>query len=543
MKKTVLFLTVMVLCASLVFGGGGRQSGAAPGGAAQAAVQASADNPSWGQDKTPYTVTWFVSFDWYGKVFNPQVNLWDKALVDNSGISIEFSAGNYEKLNMLIATNALPDVVTMDAVASQRNLLEDGGVLLDLEDLAAKYAPDLYIPQSMKDWYRAGDGKWYSIANFYYGPERTNPAYGGYYATHQLNYARQDILDQIGMKLSDLETKAGFLSALRAVRDKKIQYNGRTVIPYVGGTPEYLAPQFGATLEDANGNLVNIRRTPEFLEALLFLNTCYNEKLITDEQFTENSTQRDTRVAAGYFFAYTGWTAVEHPRKSLYSADPNAKIFYAGVMKGDSGNQPILEGVNCGGWTTTSITKNARNSAKCIQLLAYLSTEKDTLDSRYGYNGYDIRNGKAYQKKSVADELTANYDAATAKYMSDVGWLQDWNIIQKYKPRDLNDLYYDIDHYDQERDTRYPIYDNKAFVFVNPPDGTDLAVIKVKIDDYWTQAVPRIIMAANANECRRLYNEAIAQAESLGWKELEAYQNTEFKKNKVKLGQTRAWPR
>jgi putative aldouronate transport system substrate-binding protein len=543
MKKTVLFLALTALCASFVFGGGGRQQGAPSGGAGQAAVQASADNPSWSQNKTPYKATWFVSFDWYSKAFNPQVNLWDKALVDNSGISIEFSVGNYEKLNMLIATNALPDIVTMDAVASQRNLLEDGGVLLDLEDLAAKYAPDLNIPQSMKDWYRAGDGKWYSIANFYYGPERTNPAYGGYYATHQLNYARQDILDQIGMKLSDLETKAGFLNALRAVRDKKIQYNGRTVIPYIGGIPEYLAPQFGATLEDAAGNLVNIRRTPEFLEALLFLNTCYNENLITDEQFTENSTQRDTRVAAGYFFAYTGWTVVENPRKALYSADPNAKIFYAGVMKGDSGSRSILEGVNCGGWTTTSITKNAKNPAKCIQLMAYLSTEKDTLDARYGYNGYDVRNGKAYQKKSIADELAANYDAATARYMSDVGWLQDWNIIQKYTPRDLNDLYYDIDHYDQERDPRYPIYDNKAFVFVNPPDGTDLAVTKVKIDDYWTQAVPRIIMAANANECRRLYNEAIAQAESLGWKELEAYQNAEFKKNKVKLGQTRAWPR
>ncbi|MDR1176325.1 MAG: hypothetical protein LBK83_12755 [Treponema sp.] len=543
MKKTVLFLAVMALCVSFVFGGGGRQSGAASGGATQPTVKASADNPSWSQNKTPYTATWFVSFDWYSKVFNPQVNLWDKALVDNSGISIEFSVGNYEKLNMLIATNALPDIVTMDAVASQRNLLEDGGVLLDLEDLAAKYAPDLNIPRSMKDWYRAGDGKWYSIANFYYGPERTNPAYGGYYATHQLNYARQDILDQIGMKLSDLETKAGFLNALRVVRDKKIQYNGRTVIPYIGGIPEYLAPQFGATLEDASGNLVNIRRIPEFLEALLFLNTCYNENLITDEQFTENSTQRDTRVAAGYFFAYTGWTVVENPRKALYSADPNAKIFYAGVMKGDAGKPPILEGVNCGGWTTTSITKNARNPAKCIQLMAYLSTEKDTLDARYGYNGYDIRNGKAYQKKSIADELAANYDAAMAKYMSDVGWLQDWNIIQKYTPRDLNDLYYDIDHYDQERDSRYPIYDNKAFVFVNPPDGTDLAVTKVKIDDYWTQAIPRIVMAANANECRRLYNEAIAQAESLGWKELEAYQNAEFKKNKTKLGQTRAWPR
>jgi hypothetical protein len=96
MRKTVLFLAATALCVLFVFGGCRRRPDAPSGGAGQETVQAGADNPSWSQDKTPYTVTWFVSFDWYSKMFNPQVNLWDKALVDSPGISIEFSVGNYK---------------------------------------------------------------------------------------------------------------------------------------------------------------------------------------------------------------------------------------------------------------------------------------------------------------------------------------------------------------------------------------------------------------------------------------------------------------
>jgi putative aldouronate transport system substrate-binding protein len=340
------------------------------------------------------------------------------------------------------------------------------------------------------------------------------------------------------------ENKGRFYKRSSRCTEKNIQYNGRTVTPYIGGYPDALAAQFGADLEDPNGNMVNIRRTPEYLEALLYLNTMFSEGLITDEQFTENSTQRDQRVAAGNIFAASGWMTVQYPRKSLFSADPNAKMLYAGVINGgDSGKTPILEAVGCGGWTTTMITKNCKNPAKAIQFMSYMTSEKATLDSYFFYDAYDIIDGKVVQKPSIAKELEENYTAAAAKYNMNVDFFVDWTIIEKYTGLDADAPYYDVDHYNQEHDRTITLYDNKAFAYVNPDDGTELAVTRIKIDDYWNKTWPRMVMAKNADECKRMYNEAIAQADSMGMKDLDAYQNGQFRKNKTKLGKTRVWPR
>jgi putative aldouronate transport system substrate-binding protein len=544
MKRNRAVMAAVLAAAMLASAGCARKE--AGGTETGEARQISLDKgPSWSQDKTPYTLKWFVAYDWYGKTFNPALNWGDKKILDSTGTALEITAGNTEKLNLLISTGDLPDMVTFDIIAAQRTLLEDGGVLLDLEELAAKYAPDLNVPQSQKDWYRAKDGKWYAIASFYYGPERTSPEFGGYYVTHNLNYARKDILDQIGISIEDLQTKEGFLNALREVKRRKMQYNGKEILPYIGGWPDGLAAQFGADLEDPAGNLLNIRRQNEYLEALLYMNTLFNEGLITDEQYTMNTQQRDQKVANGEVFAASGWVTVENPRKALYSLDPGAQFLYAGVIRGGAGGrQPILEGVSCGGWTGTMITKNCKNPAKAIQFLSYMTSEEAALDAYYGTGVYDVINGKAARKPAAVKEFADNYQAAFSKYMYDISFFMDWTIIEKYSPEPGQDaLYYERDHYKQEHDRSITLYDNKAFTLVMPDDGTDLSVTKVRVDDYWNQQEPKMIMAKSGAECERIYREALAQADALGMKELDDYQNSRFKENKKKLGVLRIWPR
>lgn len=167
------------------------------------------------KDTSPITIDWFVAYDWYGKVFDPVNNMADKKLQTETGITINVITGNADKLNALIVSGELPDVVTFDAVASQRLQMEDSGMVLDLEELSEKYAPDLNVPQSQKDWYRNDDGKWYSLVSFYYGPERCTDEFGGFLVTHNSNFVRTDLLEQIGMSMEDLKTKEGFYEALK----------------------------------------------------------------------------------------------------------------------------------------------------------------------------------------------------------------------------------------------------------------------------------------------------------------------------------------
>ena len=83
---------------------------------------AAADGSSWKQDTSDCTVTWFMAYDWYGKKFDEVNNLFDKKLYEETGVKIDIQTGDTDKLNMLIQTGKLPDIVTMDANLHQRKL-------------------------------------------------------------------------------------------------------------------------------------------------------------------------------------------------------------------------------------------------------------------------------------------------------------------------------------------------------------------------------------------------------------------------------------
>ncbi len=497
------------------------------------------DGNSWETDQTPITIEWFVCYDWFGKSFSPETNLADKKILDATGITIKFTSGDLDKLNLLITTDSLPDVITMDATASQRKLLEDNGLLYPLDELEKDYAPDLNVPESMKQWYQNDDGHWYSLASYFTSDERCNSDFGGYRVSHAHNFVRTDLLEQIGGTLEDLQTKEGFLNILRKVKEEKLTYDGQKVVPFMGHYAPYLAQQFGMCLEDENGDLVNEKRTPEFLEAMLFYNTLYREGLMTDEDFTMDAQQRDTKIASGAVFAAAGLPVVQTARESLYSFDPEALMLYCGHTSGEEGKEPALLSAASAGWTSTMITRNAENPHRIAQLFSFLTTEEMTLDAQYGTDTYDIIDGAVTKRKDVNQEFSENYQAAAAKYNLDMSFMIDWSIIQKYQAVPEDPL--DEDELKMNKDPDVNIIDDKCFTNVNPEANSDLAGIKTKIDNYWQQAEPEIIMAESEEECIRKFEEAIARMDSMGMKELDAYQNERFHENKDNLGLDRAW--
>lgn len=501
------------------------------------------DGPSWKRDTTPITVDWFVAYDWYGKVFDPVNNFADKALQTETGITLNIITGDTDKLNALIMTNELPDIVTFDAIASQRTQLENAGMVLDLEGLASQYAPDLNIPQSQRDWYRNEDGKWYSAVSYYVGPERGNAEFGGSLVTHNNNYVRTDLLTELGLTMDDLKTKDGLYNTLKAVKDQKLQYNGLDVIPMTGAYALHLAQQFGMQLEDESGKLLAAYQQPEYLEALLFYNQLYREGLLTTDEFTQDITMRDQKVASGQVFFAQGWMTVKQPRQSLLSADPNAKMLYAGhLVGGDNGKTPYVEATSTAGWTTTMITKNAENPDRIISLFSYLTQESVTLDEEYGYGCYDIVDGKVVRRQEAIDEYAADYNAAYNKYNMNLQFFVDYMINMKYENVDAVTSELEKDRIAMERDVTVNVYDDKCFSQVKPLAGTDLAGIDAQVTDHWKTAEPQMIMASSAEECERLYNEALNQLEALGFSQLMEYQNERFQENKAKLGYEFAWP-
>lgn len=504
-------------------------------------------SPSWKTDTSPITLEWFVGYDWASFTFDPANNEFDKWCLEETGVTISYSFGNQEKLNVLINTDSLPDIVTYDVVSTERLSMENGGLLLPLDDLREQYAPDFRVVPAMMDWYRnENDGHWYSYASYFYDVEDTESR-GGYLTSHNMNFARKDIMEQLGIKPEDMQTKEGMIAALKKVKDADITYNGVKVEPMHGAggsTTQFYAEQFGLDREDKDGNFLNMYRQPEYLEALLFQNQMYREGLISDEEFTADNVLRKQKVTSGAYFAGTGQADLDG-KADLFYSDSEAMMMYVGHIKGDSGKEPIITPSTTGGRTGTEISKNCKDPARAIQLFAFLSQPENAI-SYYlgGVNCYDLVDGKAVIKPECAQEREADAVAYNNRTRSGIQeYLLDFVDVQIATSQD------DMDAMQQDEtngrikymDGHY--YDDKIFSNVIPEGGSDLAAVSAQIEDYWSQQSAQIIMAPSAEEAEKLYNDAITQMDQMGMKELDEYRNERFQKNKEKMGVKFAWPR
>ena len=69
-----------------------------------------------------------MGYDWASFTFDPANNEFDKWCLEETGVTISYSFGNQEKLNVLINTDSLPDIVTYDVVSTERLSMENGGL-------------------------------------------------------------------------------------------------------------------------------------------------------------------------------------------------------------------------------------------------------------------------------------------------------------------------------------------------------------------------------------------------------------------------------
>lgn len=476
------------------------------------------------------TLTWFVAKEGYSKEWNPTENIADAKIFENTGVNLEITSGDLTKLDALIATDALPDLITVEVDAPERTVLENTGMVEPLEPLFAQYAPEVNIPDSMKEWYRNEDGNWYSIASYYYGPERVNEEYGGYLGgVHNNNYVRADLLNQLGAEYGELQPKEGLLQVLR--KAKGLTYQGQPVIPYSGWYTQNIAEQFGMQIEDKEGNFLSMYRQPEWLEALVFGNQLYREGLMAPEEFTESTNQRLKQVQTGRIFFCTGYSNVKDASSYLYSNDHNAYLEFAGHIRGDAGNKPNLKSVSSGGWTATMIRKDAAHMDKIIGFIDYMTSDEGTLLAAPGVGAetYDIIDGVRVMKESVTEEFEEDYAAAAAKYYPNLEFFVDWTIVQKYQPKEERIIF--LNQY-----KGCDIYESKAADAALVIDGNRaMSELKQQIDEYYAQAEVEILTAESEEECRQKYEETLREMDALGLQKLELFEKEQYKKAKARL--------
>lgn len=546
MKKTVsAALVACAMAATLVLSGCGKGKDAASNGTKAGTEK----TPGWKVNASnPVKIDWYINFSWFARHWGDSKV--SKYITEKTGVDVNFivPAGNEaEKLNAMIAGDALPDLITLGWYEGQVPMMIDSGLVYPLDELAEKYDPYFFNVASAEKlgWYRQADGHVYGYPNASYTPEDYKK-YQGKLTSNETFLVRKDMYEAIGSP--DMSTPEGFLNALRAAKAKFPNVNGQPLIPFASNEFNDVGcdriqdtlPHFLAISPEENGKFVDsklgLTENKEYVRWLKTFRKAHEEGLITTDMFVDKRSQIDEKVAQGRYFCllYFNWD-MQAAQNALYASDPNSVYIAVNGPRNSRGDDYKLGGAGIAGWTITLVSKNCKDPARALQFLTYLISEEGQMDTNFG-----IKDETYFINSSGMPELTADVKYLdqndknkqeteigvqyTYWMLMDTAWQEQWG--KEYAPSLAQPQLW----------TRPYVVSYAAYDGLTLPVGSDEALVYEEIQRRWGKVLPSLLRAQSDAEFDRIIGEYNEFKKSKGLDKIVAIQTELMNANKKKLG-------
>ena len=511
------------------------QAGSSDTGSAEFATSTSADASDWEwkKDTSPFEFSMWVGYSWAKGSYDVIDNIVGKNITKKTGVkwNVTIPAGNEnEALNLLIASNDLPDMIITDYSNMNVNKLKKGGLVYSYDELIDKYCPNMWklITKDDKLYHAQSDGKLYYIPNFQADEQLFESTIQ---KTNELIYfVRNDIYENMGKP--KMETPDEFLNVLKRVKSEypdMIPFQMDEILPeslLLNNAVYNILRGFGigagnpCVYEDGP-DIKYLFRDPQYVQGLKFVNKMFLEGIITADQLTEKTAQINEKFNNAKYFTMIEniWrvTAVDNPNIKNNLKDEKIKYVLADIFKAP-GVTPKLNGLRSKGWMAQLITKNAKNPERIIKFVEYALTDEGQTDVMMGEEGvtYDLVNGEPVLKPEYADMQKQD----VAKF-GKVGF----NEVLCYWIRPLPfDKYSRAGNFGLEETkanqriaNEYAVdYFKLGFADLNPDPGSKEATTNTKILQTWVKYAIKMIMSKTDDEFTKHYTEGIADVDKIG---------------------------
>lgn len=489
------------------------------------------------------TLSWYINFSWFTSTWGE--NLVSKAITEKTGVDIEFvvpSGDEKEKLNSLINSNSLPDILTLGWWEDEIGEMIQSDMVYALDELADTY--DTYFWQVADDevinWYTSEDGHLYQYPNSACTMEDYQEH--GTISSNETFLVRKDIYEAIGSP--DMSTPEGFTEAVLKAQEMFPYVDGEELIPIgaheftnVGcdSFDSFLFDFLAVPYIDEEGNAYDKYTDESFLVWLKTFRNLREKGCLKDEIFLDTRSQMEEKIAKGrYFCMLYQRTDMADQQKLLNAKNPNQIYMAIDGPKNLSGDDYQLSGNGINGWTVTMISKTCKNPEKAIKLMSYLLSEEGQLMTWYGVEGvtweYDEA-GNPQMYPEVEALLNTNRTEYDRRYGADSCYwmLQDNAMAAKWQgilPEPLGQL--------QEWTFDYTVY--TAQYDVRFAAGSVENQINTKIRNLWGETLPKLLIAESDKEFDRLMEEFCKERDALGFKQLQEAQTVQIHENMQRLG-------
>lgn len=478
---------------------------------------ASAADGGAGQPQEPITLTFFDKNT--GDEFNNAVA---QEITRRTGVKIQIQqpTGNPdEKLNLMLTSNDLPDIVLMDRRSDIVNKYISAGALVPLNDLIDQYGPNItqmYGDVLNKSRYK--DGKNYYLNNWYgMDPE---PGWG-------FNM-RMDVLKELGYgdkaEQGESFTQDEFVDLLKKFKEKYPEVGGKPSIPLTLNG-EYGATNVGTfqgmygmkTYYEQDGSLQLNVYHPRYLEMMKFINSLQTQGLL-DKEWAVNKTQiYEQKAASERVFAVGGGTPTE-PNRLLrqQNGEDTDKQFYMFKVTapGVDPSRTTYGPRSSLGWDAIGMTTANKHPVETIKLMDFLVSEEGQYLLQWGLEGthWDMKDGKHTPRPEVLQGFRDNWN----EYSKETG-IRKWTWFIKNGNGSDGTPYDLAAKYQRDKVSAHSLismkdstWDTAVFDNLGPEGGTPDALVEQKIKDIVDKGFTSMVYAESADQVEQLYNEMLS---------------------------------
>lgn len=487
------------------------------------------------------TLEWYINYSWFTTPWGE--NVVSKKITEDTGISIRFltpKGNEKERLNAMISSNSLPDMVTLGWWEPQLNMMIDKDMVYALNELAEKY--DAYFfevsQEVVRNWYTTKDGNLYCYPNSTFMPSdyETYDTIG----SNQTFLVRKDIYEAIGSP--DMTTPEGFKAAIRKAAQEFPEIEGKELIPIgaheFGNTgcvsfDQYLQ-NFLAIPYEKDGKYYDRDTDAEYIRWLKTFRELGAEGYLKGDIFIDQRTQMEEKIAEGrYFCMLYQRTDLADQQKILYDRNPESIYIAVDGPKNSKGDDPVLPGAGINGWTVTLISKNCERPDRAIELMNYMMSEKGQKMLYWGVEGvtYDVIDGNYVVRKEVKALANTNRSQYDQLYGADDTYWMLQNIAMQIPWRgeleeplgQLEEWTYPYTHYLGQYEVTYQI-------------GTEAGNNYAKIKKLWSQVLPKLLLSPTEEEFDRILADFVEEREKMGFDVVMEEATRQITHAKEKLG-------
>lgn len=493
-------------------------------------------------DEDKVSFDWYINYSWFNTRWGD--NAVSKAITDKTGVDINFITplGNEEeKLNSLIASGSLPDLITLGWWEPQVNEMIQGKMVYALNELADEYDPYFYQvadPQAVS-WYTQADGNIYGYPCSSVTPDdvKNHDNIG----SNQTFLVRKDIYEAIGSP--DMTTIEGFEAAVKKAYEMFPEVDGKPLIPIGAhifddtGNVSFDAylQNFLAIPYEKDGKLYDRDTDPEYIEWLKMFRRLGQQGLLSTDLFIDQRVQMEEKIEEGrYFCMMYQYTDMSSQQKALYAKNPDSIYIAVDGPRNKNRDAHVLPTNTVSGWTITMVSKNCKNPDRAIKFIDYMLSEEGQKMVYLGVEGvtYDYVDGKEVVKPEVQHLLDTDRAAYDALYgADDAYWMFQDNVMQLKWEQEKKGPTAQLEKWTYPYATYTGVYD------VILPADTEDSYSYARIEKLWSETLQNLLLAKSDEEFDSVLEKFIADRNALGFNLLQEkrYQYVESAKEKLGL--------